>query len=304
MEDAAMPVVVTCRCGQSFRAIDELAGKQVNCPSCAQPLAIPPLTPAPSAIADGPLDLGDASGLEQSAALAPDPLGGTGFGPSHATNPAFSGRLQQSEGMDRSVVLAMWIGGGAVVLLILAMVLTSLLGGSDTTPTRQPVAEADPDETPEVPAKSKPKAKNAGPNATKTKPAAARSDAGASEKAQQKKPRNPPPKTRPESQPPEPSGISIGLSAGTALAQSLPTGTAMGFSVDYEFTSGQPDPAADYLWVIQTGDGQKVARPTHLQSRGTLQDFVPQLRPENGPFQTHIEDQQGARLSESLPMRR
>ena len=298
-----MPVVVTCRCGQSFRAIDELAGKQVNCPSCAQPLTIPPLPPAASAIADGPLDLGDASGIEQSAALVPDPLGGTGLGPSHATNPAYSGRLQQTERMDRSVVLAMWLGGGAVVLLILAMVLTSLLGGSDTTPAGQPVAEADPDETPAAPAKPKPKANRADPKASEPKPAAARSDAGTSETTQQKKPRKQPPKTRPQSQPRKPSGVSIKLSAGTALAQSLPTGTAMGFSVDYKFTSGQPDPTAVYMWVIQTGDGAQVAKPMPLESRGTLQDFVPQLRPENGPFRTHIEDQQGTRLSESLQMR-
>ena len=299
-----MPVVVTCRCGQSFRAIDELAGKQVNCPSCAQPLTIPPLRPASSAIADDPLDLGDVSGFEQSAALAPDPLGGAGVGPSQATNPAFSGRLpQQAEGMDRSVVLALWIGGGVVVLLMLAMVLTSLLGGSGDTPAGQSVAEAEPDEAPAVPAESKPEAKNAEPKAVEPKPAAARSDTGTSEKAQ-KSPRKQPAKTRPQSQPSKPSGLSIKLSAGTALAQTLPTGTAMGFSVDYRFTSGQPDPAADYMWVIQTGDGGKVAKPMRLESRGTLQDFVQQLRPENGPFRTHIEDQRGTRLSESLPMRR
>jgi len=35
-----MPIKVTCACGQSFAAEDELAGKTVKCPKCAQPLKI------------------------------------------------------------------------------------------------------------------------------------------------------------------------------------------------------------------------------------------------------------------------
>jgi hypothetical protein len=43
-----MPIKVTCQCGKSFAAKDELAGKAVKCPNCQQPLRIPG-TPAPAA---------------------------------------------------------------------------------------------------------------------------------------------------------------------------------------------------------------------------------------------------------------
>ncbi|MBW3598324.1 MAG: hypothetical protein KY475_13760 [Planctomycetes bacterium] len=36
-----MPIPVSCRCGKSFAANDNLAGKTVKCPGCQQPLAIP-----------------------------------------------------------------------------------------------------------------------------------------------------------------------------------------------------------------------------------------------------------------------
>src|SRR5262245_12730108 len=36
-----MPIKVTCQCGKSFAAEDELAGKAVKCPNCQQPLKIP-----------------------------------------------------------------------------------------------------------------------------------------------------------------------------------------------------------------------------------------------------------------------
>jgi ssDNA-binding Zn-finger/Zn-ribbon topoisomerase 1 len=36
-----MPIKVTCQCGKSFTAKDELAGKAVKCPNCQQPLRIP-----------------------------------------------------------------------------------------------------------------------------------------------------------------------------------------------------------------------------------------------------------------------
>ncbi len=43
-----MPIVVTCRCGQKFAAQPHLAGKQVACPVCGQPLLVPrqPASPA------------------------------------------------------------------------------------------------------------------------------------------------------------------------------------------------------------------------------------------------------------------
>jgi hypothetical protein len=100
-----------------------------------------------------------------------------------------------------------------------------------------------------------------------------------------------------------PSGDSIRLSAGTALAQTLPSGTAMGFSVDYRFETGQPDSSATYFWVITPSGLQPVKQPVQLQSEGTLQTFFPDLRPDGGPFETHIETQDGTRLATPLRLR-
>lgn len=43
-----MPIKVTCQCGKSFAAKDELAGKAVKCPNCQQPLRIPGGTSTPA----------------------------------------------------------------------------------------------------------------------------------------------------------------------------------------------------------------------------------------------------------------
>ncbi|MFH1265623.1 MAG: hypothetical protein ABIK89_07830 [Planctomycetota bacterium] len=97
---------------------------------------------------------------------------------------------------------------------------------------------------------------------------------------------------------------SIKLSAGVALPQSLPTGTAMGFSADYRFTGGRPSPSSRYFWVIEPAKGEPVRMEVKLNDEGTLPPtFVPSFRPENGPFRTHVEDGYGNRLSPSLPLR-
>jgi hypothetical protein len=87
------------------------------------------------------------------------------------------------------------------------------------------------------------------------------------------------------------------------LPQTLPDGTAMGFSVDYQFTQGQPEPSAQYFWVIERGQGSPNKQAVRLQARGTLQGFVTDFRPEHGPFQTHLEDARGNRLSPTVPLR-
>ena len=65
-----MPIKVTCQCGQSFNAKDELAGKAVKCPKCQQPLRIPaaanPAAKAPAAKASA----------AKKPAPPSDPLGG------------------------------------------------------------------------------------------------------------------------------------------------------------------------------------------------------------------------------------
>jgi hypothetical protein len=53
-----MPIKVTCACGQSFAAKDELAGRTVQCPKCGRPLTIPAATAAsPSMAATQPMPL-------------------------------------------------------------------------------------------------------------------------------------------------------------------------------------------------------------------------------------------------------
>ena len=113
------------------------------------------------------------------------------------------------------------------------------------------------------------------------------------------RPSSPPPPAAPQRR----TGPSIRLSAGVALPQSLPTGTAMGMSVEYSFTAGQPQPSLSYVWVIESAKADPVRQPVQLSRSGTLQSFFTQLRPEHGPFHAHIEGSDGTRLSESLSLR-
>jgi hypothetical protein len=66
-----MSLVVTCSCGQSFRAQPQLAGKRVQCPACGSPLQIPLLPPAPSA---DPLGLGGLNEWEMGTPLPRAPV--------------------------------------------------------------------------------------------------------------------------------------------------------------------------------------------------------------------------------------
>ena len=110
---------------------------------------------------------------------------------------------------------------------------------------------------------------------------------------------SPPPETAPQRSAASP----IKLSMGVALAQTLPTGTAMGMSVEYEFTAGEPLPSNSYVWVIEPAKGKPVRQPVQLQRSGTLQAFFSQLKPEQGPFSAHIEGSDGNRLSKSISLR-
>ena len=112
-------------------------------------------------------------------------------------------------------------------------------------------------------------------------------------------PASPPPPRTPQRR----TGPSIRLSAGVALPQSLPTGTAMGISVDYAFAAGQPLPSLSYVWVIEPAKADPVKQPVQLSQSGTLQAFFTQLRPEHGPFHAHIEGSDGTRLSRSISLR-
>jgi hypothetical protein len=111
-----------------------------------------------------------------------------------------------------------------------------------------------------------------------------------------------PPASRSET--PDRSGaLLIRLSRGIALPQTGPTGTMMGFHVEYRFERAVPGSSEPYVLVIQRASGDPYRQPVRLASEGSLDGFVPQWRPEQGPFQAHIEDQSGRRLSRSLPLR-
>jgi hypothetical protein len=74
-----------------------------------------------------------------------------------------------------------------------------------------------------------------------------------------------------------------------ALAQTLPTGTAMGFSVRYFFVFGDPQPSAKYLWVIEPpGGGKPHELQVTIKRDGTLQTFVPQWGANTGVYKSYI----------------
>jgi hypothetical protein len=101
----------------------------------------------------------------------------------------------------------------------------------------------------------------------------------------------------------------VRLSAGTALAQSLPDGTAMFFSVDYEFLDGPPQSGVPYFLVIQAARGGAVAIPVpRLQPSGNLVHIMPRTGPEIGPFFAVLvqgsSPQSGQRISNSVELKR
>ena len=95
---------------------------------------------------------------------------------------------------------------------------------------------------------------------------------------------------------------SIQLSAGVALPQTGPDGTLMSFSVDYEFVEGEPS-SEGYVWVIERAHGSACEATGQVVEAGQPSILIPGWRPEDGPFQTHIEDRKGNPLSESIELR-
>lgn len=83
-------------------------------------------------------------------------------------------------------------------------------------------------------------------------------------------------------------GGSARLSAGVALPQSLPDGTAMGFSVDYVLPGNLPTSASRTVWLIESAKGGSVVIPVVLAAKGNLSTFVQRMRPEHGPFQSYL----------------
>lgn len=80
----------------------------------------------------------------------------------------------------------------------------------------------------------------------------------------------------------------VHLSAGIALPQLLPDGTAIGISVDYAVDGGL-NRSSRYLWVIKSGAGE-VTSDVKLEPSGNLSAFFQQLKPEHRPFSVRIEE--------------
>ncbi len=96
----------------------------------------------------------------------------------------------------------------------------------------------------------------------------------------------------------------IQLKTGVALAQTLPDGTGVGFSVDYEFVEGEPRSGVEYFCVFDRAQGKPARIPLRLEQKGNLMLYPrPYWRPEEGPFRAHIEDRSGNRLSQTIDLR-
>jgi len=106
----------------------------------------------------------------------------------------------------------------------------------------------------------------------------------------------------------------IRLSAGAALPQSLPQGTVMSFTAEYQFRNSGPNSSVQYVWVIEGRSKTKRYAIRRLASRGQLPAlFSRDFRPGDGPFRSYIEEWpaskgkrrpgEGKRVSNIVPMR-
>jgi hypothetical protein len=81
----------------------------------------------------------------------------------------------------------------------------------------------------------------------------------------------------------------IRLSAGVALPQSLPQGTTVMCSMDYEWVEGSPQQGCEYSWVVELGNGKPVAGPAKVnRRRGTIEIILNGIKPDQGPFKGAI----------------
>lgn len=88
-------------------------------------------------------------------------------------------------------------------------------------------------------------------------------------------------------QPPATAAASaITLSRGTALAQTLVEGTTVLVSMEYEWTSGGPQPGVEYLWVVDTGKSRRLTgRADVSKPSGTIEIILHGVRPDEGASQ-------------------
>ena len=87
------------------------------------------------------------------------------------------------------------------------------------------------------------------------------------------------------------SELNVILKNAVSLPQSLPTGTAMSFSVDYMIRTGDPERSSKFVWILQRTDKQQHAITIpQLQNSDTLQTFVFEWKSREGPFDSYLEE--------------
>lgn len=72
------------------------------------------------------------------------------------------------------------------------------------------------------------------------------------------------------------------------MPQTLPTGTAMGFSVEYEVSGDVSAVERQVVWVIETANDKRAAIPVRLEQEGSLATFAPGIKSAHGPFQCFL----------------
>ena len=82
----------------------------------------------------------------------------------------------------------------------------------------------------------------------------------------------------------------IRLRTAVALPQSLPTGTAMGFSLDYVFSLNAPNADSRYVWVIEPPKGEANQSDVKLSDEGSLSRFVTQWGAKTGTYTTYVDE--------------
>lgn len=135
-------------------------------------------------------------------------------------------------------------------------------------------------------------------------PSPAETAGGGSKGPAAAQPQSPPVKPA-VSESPQPSAAEqpVRLSMGVALPQTGPQGTLMSFSVEYQAPPNDST-SSEYVWVIERAHGAPNKKSVRLdkQGQGTLSIFINGWRPTEAPFQTHIEDRSGQRLSASIEL--
>ncbi len=193
-----------------------------------------------------------------------------------------------------------WVDWRFVVLVGVAILATTVGCDEPPTPPSAPAGRSGPPEPPvrishdAVKSPSSPvqgeSSEESRPGKTPALGGSLASPAGASQPGVAGGQRGNLPVTRPGA--PLPSGsqprFPAQLSAGMALPQSLPTGTALGMSVDYVLLETLPTAAVQAVWVIESAQAGNAEVPVRLAAQGNLMTFITNMKPEHGPFHSYL----------------